>query len=342
MTEIITTINTSTISKKLLLQMLLAGSSIFRINMSHSSIDSALWLAQEIQEIAEASQLAVKIMIDLPGPEIRLANLPNSLNLKSGSSLKIYFLPCPGNYHFTSAVNKEVIAEGDSFYLQDGDFSGLISAINEDYLTITVKNEGVLRPNCHFSIPGKTLYQEFLSEHDQEIIRQTAQLKPDFFALSFVNSAADIKVFNDFYHSLQLAHQPKILTKLETAKGLLNLDQIIAHSDYIYIARGDLGIEVSIPHLPSLQKFISLKCNESHTPFFVATQMLESMITKTMPTRAEISDVANALFDGASGVTLSDETAIGQYPIETIKWMKMIIDSNSGNVEANINSLINL
>jgi len=328
MTEIITTINTNTITKELLQSMLESGSTIFRINMSHTEIVTAHKVVKLIREVSNYIDLPVKIMIDIPGPEVRIANLKTNHNLSAGSSTKIYFEAKKVDYYFSSTINKDIISSGDRFYLQDGDFTGSITDVNQDYLTLTIDNSNILRPNCHFSIPGKTLHQEFLSPKDKEIIRKTSELNPDFFALSFVNSADDIKEFNEFYDSLNLTFKPHILSKFETAKSLQNASQIIDDSDYLYIARGDLGIEVSIPALPSLQKEISRKCREKGKPFFVATQMMESMVTKTIPTRAEISDVANAIFDGASGVTLSDETAIGKHPIEAIQWMKMIIDAN--------------
>ncbi len=328
MTEIITTLNTNTITQELIQQMLESGSTIFRINMSHTEIDSARRIIILIRKVAETIKSPVKIMIDIPGPEVRIANLKTNHNLSAASSTNIYFEPKKVDYYFSSTINKSIIQTGDRFYLQDGDFTGSITDINQDYLTLTIDNNNILRPNCHFSIPGKSLHQEFLSSQDKEIIRETALLKPDFFALSFVNSEEDIQEFQDYYTSLEINHKALILSKFETAKSLANMENIIQKSDYLYIARGDLGIEVSIPLIPTLQKQISRKCQELKKPFFVATQMMESMVTKSIPTRAEISDVANAIFDGASGVTLSDETAIGKYPIEAIQWMKMIIEAN--------------
>ncbi len=330
MIEIITTINTNTIISDLLQAMLEAGSTIFRINMSHTEISSASKVVKLIRKIAESSKFKAKIMIDIPGPEVRIANLRTNHNLSAASSTNIYFEPKKVDYYFSSTINKEIISTGDRFYLQDGDFTGSITDINQDYLTLTIDNNNILRPNCHFSIPGKSLHKDFLSAQDRDIIRETAQLKPDFFALSFVSSQQDIQEFQDYYTSLEINHKPLILSKFETAKSLANMESIIQKSDYLYIARGDLGIEVSIPLIPTLQKQISRKCQELKKPFFVATQMMESMTNKTSPTRAEISDVANAVFDGASGVTLSDETAIGKYPLQAIQWMKMIIDANEG------------
>lgn len=340
MTEIITTINTKTITKELLQRMIEAGSSIIRINMSHTKIEVAKKLVKQIRQTSEAIKLPVQIMIDIPGPEVRIANLKISHSPTAGSRIKVYFTAQRLDYYFSVSINKREITLGDKFYLQDGDFEGIISEVNDEYLLLTINNNSILRKDCHFSIPGKSLHQNFISPMDKEIITETALLKPDFFALSFVHSAEDVKEFKDFYTSLKIEHKPKILTKIETAKSLLNLDQIIDISDYIYIARGDLGIEVSIPLLPSLQKFISSRCNEKNIPYFVATQMMESMVSKTSPSRAEISDIANAVFDEAQGVTLSDETAIGKHPIKAIKWMKMIIEANSGKIEENIKNYI--
>lgn len=328
MIEIITTINTNTITPNLLQAMLEVGSTIFRINMSHTEISSASKIVKLIREIAVNDKLSTKIMIDIPGPEIRIANLKTNHNLTAGTSTNIYFEAKKVDYYFSSRINKDIIKSGDRFYLQDGDFTGSITDITQDYLTLTIDNSNILRPNCHFSIPGKSLHEEFLSAKDKEIIKETALLRPDFFALSFVNSEQDIDEFNEYHSSLNIDHKPLILSKFETAKSLANMEDIIQKSDFLYIARGDLGVEVSIPLIPTLQKQISKKCKEFKKPFFVATQMMESMTSTTSPTRAEISDVANAIFDGASGVTLSDETAIGKYPLQAIKWMKMIIEAN--------------
>lgn len=342
MTEIITTINTKTITAKLLQQMLKAGSTIFRINMSHAEIAAANSIVPQIRKIATDIAKPVKIMIDLPGPEIRLSNLPHSQQLQANSTFKFYFQPhaqCP---YFSTSIHQEAVMKGDKFYLQDGDFRGFIEEISGDYATLTVENNNILRDNCHFSIPGKSLHLKFLSPADKEIINQTANLNPDFFALSFVSSATDVQEFIDFQLTLNLKHKPNILTKFENAKSLLNIDEIIAISDYLYIARGDLGSEVSIPALPSLQKYIGNKCQLHNKPFFVATQMMDSMINHPSPTRAEISDVANAIFEGAAGVTLSDETTIGKYPIATIQWMKRVITANFGSIEENLKDFIDI
>lgn len=328
MIEIITTINTKTITDDLLSSMIESGSSIFRINMSHSKINDTVRISNQVRKLADEVSKPVKIMIDIPGPEIRIANLRRQHNLSANESTNIYYNPRKEDYYFSYPIRKNIIEKGDKFYLQDGDFAGYVSDVQADFITITVDNSNILRPNCHFSIPGKSLHNDFLSSQDKDIIQATSKLKPDFYALSFVSSAKDILEFKNYYKSIANKHESKILSKFETAKSLINIDEIISESDYLYIARGDLGIEVSIPRLPSLQKQISKKCQEFKKPFFVATQMMESMVEKPSPTRAEISDVANAIFDGASGVTLSDETAIGKYPIEAIKWMKMIIKAN--------------
>lgn len=329
MIDIITTINTSTITPELIESMLENGSSIFRINMSHTKIEDAISKISLIRKIAITKLQTVKIMIDLPGPEVRIANLRRSHNLSAKESTKIYFTPKKEDYFFSNNINHKLITKGDRFYLQDGDFTGLVTDIQDDFITITVDNSNNLRSNCHFAIPGKSLHNDFLSPQDKNIIQATLSIKPDFYALSFVSSAKDIEEFSSYLNTLQVNHKPYILAKFETAKSLSNMDSIIKNSDYLYIARGDLGIEVSIPKLPTLQKQISRKCQDLNKPFFVATQMMESMVDKPSPTRAEISDVANAIFDGASGVTLSDETAIGKYPVEAVKWMKLIIEANS-------------
>lgn len=292
MIEIITTINTENVTTKLLQEMLEAGSTIFRFNMSHAELEATNSIIQEIGKITTKTDKSVKIMIDLPGPEIRVVNLLHNQQLPANSTLKVYFQP--HNQH------------------------------------------------CHFSIPGKPLHREFLSDSDKEIIKATASLQLDFYALSFASSASDVQEFVSFYNSLKLEHQPFILTKFENAKALANINEIIAISDYLYIARGDLGIEVSIPALPSLQKFIGSKCKAQNKPFFIATQMMDSMINNPFPTRAEVSDVANAAFEGAAGVTLSSETSIGKHPLAAIQWMKKIIEANQRSIEDNLKDILNL
>lgn len=340
MVEIITTINALTVTEELLAEMLKAGTTIFRINMSHTLIHSAKKVVKRIREISENINLPCQIMIDIPGPEVRISNMRTTHNLTAGTEKKIYFEPMKVDYYFSTSIKKENIAVGDSFYLQDGDFEGTVTEVNSKFLVLNINNSNILRVNCHFSIPGKTLHKVFMSPEDKEIVTETAELKPDFYALSFVHSAQDIHEFNEFYANLGCDHTPKILTKFETAKAMLNAKQIIAASDFLYIARGDLGIEVSIPALPSLQKYLSKLCNLNNKPYFVATQMMDSMVAKTSPTRAEISDVANAVFDGTQGVTLSGETAIGKFPIESITWMKKIIDANSQDIEDNLHGMI--
>lgn len=342
MIEIITTINTENVTTKLLQEMLEAGSTIFRFNMSHAELEATNSIIQEIGKITTKTDKSVKIMIDLPGPEIRVVNLLHNQQLPANSTLKVYFQPHNQHCHFSTSILQETIKVGDKFYLQDGDFWGFITEVNDSYLKLTVANSNELRDNCHFSIPGKPLHREFLSDSDKEIIKATASLQPDFYALSFASSASDVQEFVSFYNSLKLEHQPFILTKFENAKALANINEIIAISDYLYIARGDLGIEVSIPALPSLQKFIGSKCKAQNKPFFIATQMMDSMLNNPFPTRAEISDAANAVFEGAAGVTLSDETTIGKYPLPAIHWMKKIIEANQRSIKDNLKDIIEL
>lgn len=342
MIEIITTINTETVTTKLLQEMSEAGSTIFRFNMSHAEIKSTNFIVRESGKITTKTNKPIKIMIDLPGPEIRITNLPEKQQLPANSTFKVYFQPHDQQSSFSIPIQQNAIKVGDRFYLQDGDFWGMITEINKNYLKLTVENSNELRDNCHFSIPGKPLHREFLSDSDKEIIKATVSLQPDFYALSFVSSAADVQEFIDFYNSLKYDYQPYILAKLEKAKALANLDEIIAISDYLYVARGDLGIEVSISALPSLQKFIGAKCKAQNKPFFIATQMMDSMINNPFPTRAEVSDVANAAFEGAAGVTLSSETSIGKHPLAAIQWMKKIIEANQRSIEDNLKDILNL
>ncbi len=321
--EIICTINTKTITPELLNSFMHEGMTIARINMSHTSLKQ-LHNFYITLDIASMFGDKVKVMIDLPGPELRIKGIKKSLNIKSRQKLNIHFNEVDNGLYLSREIDTKSVREGTRVFLQDGQAQAMIIEVNKSFFTISIYDAVKLRANPHISLVNTKTHRNFLSESDKEIITESLKYSPDYYALSFVESKEDI----DEVKQLLKDKQVNILSKFETAYSLHNAEEIINNSDYVYIARGDLGVEVSLEKLPSIQKDLSKLCNSLNKPFFVATQMLESMVENPLPTRAEISDIGNAVFDGASGLTLSDETAIGKHPIQAIKWMKKIILAN--------------
>ena len=344
--DIIATLNNSRHDKETLKAFIKSGMTIGRINMSHSSFSEARKLVDYIRICDAELCTNTKIMIDLAGPELRIRGIQRELNVESGENIKIGLVNSIGELssdlpiYFSNEINISSLQVGNKVLIQDGLIEATVSAIGKSFLEIRIKEKSTIRQDSHVSIPGARLFTEFLSSKDKEDIIATATLKPDFYALSFVQSGDDVISFKTFLAENCELKETKTLSKFETLDAVKNIDDIIQYSDYSYIARGDLGVEISLELIPTLQKYISQKCVEANQPFFVATQMLESMVENSIPTRAEVSDVGNACFDGASGVTLSDETAIGSFPLESIKWMKRIITSNRGTVLENINILL--
>jgi pyruvate kinase len=326
-TKIIGTVGPVTSSKEMIKEMILTGMDVVRINMSHASHDYAEHIVKTVRELNDELGTNIGVLFDIRGPKIRIVNCNfDCIHVEKGSHITL-----------TSEYNQDSndflvnypdlihdVNPGHRILLDDGLIElKVIEEVGQDVIC-EVQNSGVIRNNTSVNIPGADLSLDFLSCADKDDIVFASKLNADFIALSFVRSANDVLDVNDMLISLKNEHS-QIIAKIETHGAIDDLDNIIKVSDGIMVARGDLGVEIDLEKVPSMQKRIVSKCFEANKICIVATQMLSTMQYKPMPTRAEVSDVANAVIDGADAVMLSGETAIGNYPIETIKMMAKVI-----------------
>jgi len=319
--KIVCTIGPASNTPEVLDKMLKAGMDVARINMSHGSPEEHKPVIEYLREVGGCS-----ILVDLPGLKIRLGDLPSPMVVEEGQVL-----------HFTTGtrceqgdlpVNYSRLASevqvGGHIYINDGMIDIKIIAIDEDKKGFTgrVVSGGEISSRKGINVPGAWLSLKLPTASDLEGIRFGVEMDCDWFAASFVRSKADVEAVR--YAINEAGGDQPIISKIEHGEAIKNIGDIIDASDGIMVARGDLGIEIPPWDVPLLQKKIIHACNEKGKPVIVATQMLESMINNPRPTRAEASDVANALLDGADAVMLSGETAVGKYPVEAVRAMNSI------------------
>ena len=329
-TKIVATVGPASSSYTNLLELVKAGVDVFRLNFSHGSHKDHLEVMNHITYINEKYNLHIGILADLQGPKLRVGKIEdNSLPLEAGDIVTFTNEPCVGNMEqiymsyeqFASDVNV-----GEKVLVDDGKL--MFEVIETDkrhkvrlkvlYGGILSSNKGVNLPNTKISLPSMT------SKDETDLDFILTQPAVNWIALSFVRSAKDIK---DLRKKVEAAgHPAKLMAKIEKPEAIERIDKIIKASNGIMVARGDLGIEVDLQRLPILQKEIIAKCIQRARPVIVATHMMDSMITQPIPTRAEITDVANAVLDGTDAVMLSGETSVGAHPVKVVEAMNKIID----------------
>eukprot|EP00977_Amphora_coffeiformis_P011181 scaffold2671_cov167-Amphora_coffeaeformis.AAC.19 len=337
MTKIICTIGPSTNDPEILGRMMDAGMTAARINMSHGSHDYAAKIIDNVRAAAAHRHKLVPIILDTKGPEIRVSWLSSAtLDLKSGEDV----LLLTGKHSEKSPENSiegqpdhqvavsyqylaKAVQQGDVVLLDDGRISLMVTRIqSEDALRCTVIEGGVLKPNKGVNLPGCHVELPHLTEKDKQDILFGVSKKVEYIAHSFTRSPLGITMVREVPGVVE--NGVNIIAKIESQQGLDNFDSILRVSDGIMVARGDLGVEIPLERVCSVQKRLVASSNAVGKPVIVATELLDSMINHLRPTRAEASDVANAVFDGADCVMLSGETAVGKYPIETIQVMNRI------------------
>jgi pyruvate kinase len=326
-TKIIATIGPSCSSREKLEELIRAGINVARINCSHMEHDSAARTIAEIRELSTKHNRAVGILLDLAGPKIRTRKLVNSepVELIDGQKFVLTNRKIEGTKDIVS-VNYEKLPQevktGDHILLDDGLIELRVTSVDTTEVECTVITGGLLKDKKGLNLPGVRLSIPSMTEKDIEDLKFGLQHEVDFVALSFVRDADDIKGLREMVAN----HFPpvSIIAKLEKPEALEELDEILDLADGVMIARGDLGVELPPEEVPPVQKLITRKANAKGKPVITATQMLESMIEHPRPTRAEASDVANAIFDGTDAVMLSGETAAGEYPIESVQIMDRI------------------
>ncbi|MGD0036179.1 MAG: pyruvate kinase [Bacteroidota bacterium] len=327
-TKIICTLGPASQSVEQLVKLIQAGMDVARLNFSHGTYEDHL---KSINNVREASKLTgehISILQDLCGPKIRTGKLQNkSIELKEGATFTFTIDEIVGDEHRVTTTYRELpddVNAGDTILLDDGKMALQVVTKTTRDVECTVVNGGILKENKGMNLPGVKLSTPSLTDKDIEDLKFGLAHDVDYVALSFVRSAEDIRHLRSVIQQRTKLRIP-IVAKIEMKEAIDVIDSIVAETDAVMVARGDLGVEMMPEDVPILQKMIVRKCNEAGVPVIIATQMLESMIENPRPTRAEASDVANAVLDGADAVMLSAETSVGKYPIETVQTMDRII-----------------
>jgi pyruvate kinase len=329
--KIIATIGPSTNSKEMLSKLIETGVNVCRINMSHGTYEAHAQVIKNIREASKESGYEVAILADLQGPKIRVDKLQEPLKLESGSEWVIGTSKDKSDYPeyaqmFIPTIYENLVADchdGARILFDDGLI--IAEAIHKDrnVYKIKVKVGGILKSNKGINLPDCDVSAPAFTEKDKEDLMFALKEGVDYLALSFVRKKEDIATVKALLHSLKV--NIPIISKIEKPQAIDNLDEILSVTDMIMVARGDMGVEVGNHLVPAIQKKIITMCNHRGIPVITATQMLESMTENPTPTRAEASDVANAIWDGTDAVMLSGETASGKYPIETVRMMDDIV-----------------
>jgi pyruvate kinase len=326
-TKILCTLGPSTQTADCIKKLMFAGMDGVRLNFSHGSYTFFEGVFDEIHKACTDEKTPLAILIDLQGPKIRIGELIKpEIVLLENDIIEITSEEIVGNEKIISTSYKSLPQDaelGNVILIDDGLIKLKVIEKKANSLICSIQNGGILKPKKGMNLPGMKLSTDSFTEKDRSDILFALKHRIDFIALSFVRSANDVVKLRDWLKS-ENAVRP-IIAKIEKKEAIENFDEILEASDGIMIARGDLGVELPAQDVPVLQKEIIKKCNSAGKVVITATQMLESMIHNPIPTRAEASDVANAVWDGTDVVMLSGETSVGKYPVETVKMMNDII-----------------
>ncbi len=328
-TKIVCTIGPASESEEMLSKLYEAGMNMARLNFSHGSHPEHLKKIKTIHELNEKNGWHIGVMLDTKGPEIRVGKMENdSVQFKKGDIVKIVREDVVGNkerFHIDCEEFYDDVKVNNKVLINDGKITLIVKEKHQDELVCEVFNSGPIMTRKGVNVPNVVLTMPFVSEKDEADIRFGAQNGVDFIAASFVRRASDVKAIRDI---LEEEGHPEIeiIAKIENQEGYNNLNAILSVADGVMVARGDLGVEVSLQLVPLYQKHIIRTANKMGKPVITATHMLESMVGNPRPTRAEASDVANAIFDGTDCIMLSAESASGEYPVEAVTTMATIAE----------------
>lgn len=329
-TKIITTIGPATESEEAIEALIKEGADVFRLNMAHADHAWIKSISQRVRKIGNKLNREPAIMMDVKGPEIRTGYLQNEVELKKGDRLDLVFCAQPnpplkdGIWQVEVNYDKlpEHIKSGDTVLLDNGLIPLLVDESSSDIIICQVLQDSTLKSRRHVNLPGIETGLPSLTEKDRRDSMIGIKCEHDFFALSFTRDADSIDLFRSFLR--ENGSDAQIIAKIEDQKGVKNIEEIIQASDAIMVARGDLGIECAFEDLPIIQRKAVGSCLAAGKPVIIATHMLESMIESPVPTRAEISDVANAVNEGTDCIMLSGETTTGKYPLECVQLLTRI------------------
>ena len=327
-TKIICTLGPSTDKGDVLRELIANGMNVARFNFSHGSYEEHGGRLANLKALREELGKPVAALLDTKGPEIRLKEFKNGVEmLEAGQTFTLTTREVEGTKEICSVTYKDLphdVHEGGTIMLDDGLIMLRIEKVTDTDITCTVLNSGKIKTKKGVNVPGVHLSMPYLSQKDREDIIFGIQNGFDFIAASFVRTAQDVydirNLLNEYDSSI------RIIAKIENREGVNNIDSILSAADAVMVARGDLGVEIDFTELPGIQKNVIDRSFSFGKPIVTATQMLDSMMVNPRPTRAEISDVANAIYDGTSAIMLSGETAAGAYPVEALKTMSAIAE----------------
>ncbi len=326
-TKIVCTLGPASSSEEVMENMLKNGMDVARLNFSHGTHKEHKKVIETFRAVRDRMGVPAAVMLDTKGPEIRIGTFKDKkIILNSGADFTLTTEDVEGDASRVSVTYKNLpsqIKSGDMVLIDDGNVSLKVKETTKTDILCTVVGGGEISDRKGVNIPNVHLDFKYLGKQDEEDLKFGVEMDVDFVAASFVRSKEDVIAVRNFldYHG---GYDIKIISKIENIEGVNNFDEILKNSDGIMIARGDMGVEIEFEKLPGLQKKFIRKCYSAGKMVITATQMLESMIHHTTPTRAEITDVANAVFDGTSGIMLSGETAMGDHPAHVVKTMAKI------------------
>ena len=326
-TKIVCTLGPVSENEETLRELIKNGLNLCRLNFSHGSHEEHKGRMDLVKKLREELNMPTAILLDTKGPEIRTGKFdaPEVL-LEEGQTFTITMKDVMGNKEMCT-VSYKVLANdvkaGDTILIDDGLVGLTVKEVNGDDIVCEVQNSGIVKNHKGVNVPGVKVNLPAITEKDRSDIEFGIEQGIDFIAASFVRKVSDVLAIREILEENNATHI-KIISKIENQEGVDNLDEIIEVSDGIMVARGDLGVEIPTEEIPVVQKLMIKKCNEAGKPVITATQMLDSMIRNPRPTRAEVTDVANAIYDGTDAIMLSGETAAGKYPVEAVKTMATI------------------
>ncbi len=325
-TKIICTIGPATDSSEKLQQLTAKGMNIARLNMSHGDHEGHLEVINRIHKLNEHLAFPVSILMDTQGPEIRTGQLAEDLKLHTGDEISVSVRGGANVEESSLQIDYadlvDQVAEGDRITVDNGLINLEVLKKNSRELSCRVIDGGVIKSKRHVNLPGIRVNLPAITEKDKRDIQFAIDNNLDFIALSFVRSAEDVKQLREMLERKNA--NIKIVAKIEDQEGVRNISSVIRAADAIMVARGDLGVEVNIEDLPSIQRNIVKECAVEGKPVIVATHLLESMIENPIPTRAEVTDVANAVYEEVDAVMLSGETTVGQYPMKCVEYLDKV------------------
>ena len=326
-TKIVCTLGPASENEETLRELIKNGLNVCRLNFSHGSHEEHKGRMDLVKKLREELNMPTAILLDTKGPEIRTGKFDvPEVFLEEGQTFTITMKDVIGDKERCTVSYKGLandVKPGDTILIDDGLVGLTVKEVNNDDIVCEVQNSGIVKNHKGVNVPGVKVNLPAITEKDRSDIEFGIEQGIDFIAASFVRKVSDVLAIREILEENNAEHI-KIISKIENQEGVDNLDEIIEVSDGIMVARGDLGVEIPTEEIPVVQKLMIKKCNEAGKPVITATQMLDSMIRNPRPTRAEVTDVANAIYDGTDAIMLSGETAAGKYPVEAVKTMATI------------------